>query len=65
MREEFNKPFSYHPYLSFFKGSCKVHDEPFQPGLNCLHAFFSVFQPGLMLTRDCFYVRAALNLNPG
>ena len=29
------------------KGSCKVHDKSFQPGLNCLHAFFQLFQPGL------------------
>ena len=35
------------PPVQFFeKGSCKVHDESFQPGLNCLHAFFSFFQPG-------------------
>ena len=35
-REEFNKPFSYNPCNFFEKGSSKVHDEPFQPGLNCL-----------------------------
>ena len=34
-------------YIFFEKESCKVHDESFQPGLNCLHAFFSFFQPGL------------------
>ena len=33
--------------IIFEKGSCKVHDEPFQPGLNCLHAFFCFFKPGL------------------
>ena len=40
-------PFSYHPYTIFEKGSCKVHDESFQPGLNCLRALFSFFHPGL------------------
>ena len=38
-------PTTYIPFLK--KGSCKVHDEPFQPGLNCLCALFSFFHPGL------------------
>ena len=29
------------------KGFCKVHDERFESGLNCFHAVFSIFQPGL------------------
>ena len=45
-REEFSKPFFLPPIYFFEKGSCKVHDEPFQPGLNCLHAFSSFFNPG-------------------
>ena len=31
----------------FAKGFCKVHEEPFESGLNCFHAFFYIFQPGL------------------
>ena len=41
-REEFNKPPSHHPYI-FLKRVLKVHGEPFQPGLNCLRAFFGFF----------------------
>ena len=33
--------------LLFGKGFFKVHDEPFESGLNCFHSFFSIFQPGL------------------
>ena len=29
------------------KGFCKVHDEPSESGLNCVHAVFIIFQPGL------------------
>ena len=29
------------------KGVCQVHDEPFESSLNCFHAVFSIFQPGL------------------
>ena len=43
------------PVYFFEKGSCKVHDEPFQPGLNNLHVFFQLvqpsFQPGLSCKR--------------
>ena len=46
-REEFNKPFSHHLHLLFGKGFCKVHDEPFESGLNCFHAVFIIFHPGL------------------
>ena len=34
------------PEQFFEKGSCKVHDESFQPGLNYLHAFSAFFNPG-------------------
>ena len=45
--KEFNKPFSNHLHLLFGKGFCKVHDEPFESGLKCFHAVFSIFQPDL------------------
>ena len=48
-REEFNKPFSHHLHLLFRDGFCKVHEEPFERGLNCFHAFFSIFNPGWSL----------------
>ena len=45
------------PPVQFFeKGSCKVHDESFQPGLNCLHAFFRFFQPGLSYKRTIAFM---------
>ena len=46
-REEFNKAFSHNPHLLFGKGFYKVHNEPFESGLNCFHSFFSIFQLGL------------------
>ena len=49
--EEFNKLLSYHPYILFENGYCKVYDEPFHPRLNCLHAFFGFFQLGLSCKR--------------
>ena len=50
------------PPVQFFeKGSCKVHDESFQPGLNCLHAFFSFFQPGLK-SQPGLYSRVEIQL---
>ena len=46
-REEFNNPFSHHLHLVFGIGFCKVRKEPFESGLNCFHAVFSIFQPRL------------------
>ena len=50
--------------LFFEKGSCKVHDEPFQPGLNCLHAFFVFFYPASRAELSCKCVIALMCL-PG
>ena len=47
-REEFTKPFPT-TRIFFEKGSCKVHNEPFQPGLNCLHAFFRFFSTRVVM----------------
>ena len=49
------------------KGSCKVHDESSQPGLNCLHAFSAFFQPGLrfnpgLIINPGYHVNARLRL---
>ena len=38
---------SNHMHLLFGEGFCKVHEEPFERGLNCFHGFFSNFQHGL------------------
>ena len=45
-REEFNKPFSHHLHLLFGKGFCKVHDGPFESGLNFFIHFSVFFNPG-------------------